>query len=339
MKITVQKPGEAPEMQPARFPRRGHLRRTVAIGLAVLFLLLLSTGGYLLLRPRVQPLSLPTLPTHLSAADLGLSGWQDYRLALPKNALNDPALPPSPRVESSIAPLEDAAGQSLIQQGQLKRGLAYMQAAAQSDPNNLRYNNDYRLALRDHKLYTQEEVFFSQQVQQSKAANTAIGLALAYVDEMRACPRPPDGLVCQAQDSYRSISVLTGILTLHPYNIIARYARGLNDLYWPSLMGHLPQAQVDLEYTVALLHPLGTISSGLAAQAYTALGDVFAKDGQVGKARNVWLNGKLMVHDAGLLNSRLSIPQKQLANQENTQLRGLGVYVETDLAIFWQARG
>jgi tetratricopeptide (TPR) repeat protein len=339
MKATVQNLEAVRAMQPSRFPRRSRRRLRLVIGLAVLVLLLLSTGGYLLLRPRVQPLSLPTLPAHLSVADLGLAGWQDYRLPLPKNALSDPALPSSPRVRSSIALLEDAAGQSLIRQGQLKRGLAYMQAAAQSDPDNLRYSNDYRLALRDHGLYTEEEVFFSQQAQRVRTATVAINLALAYVDEMRSCPRPPDGLVCQAQDSYRSISVLTGVLTQHPYNIIARYARGLNNLYWPTLMGHLPQAQVDLEYSVALLRPLGSISGAFAAQAYTALGDVFAKDGQIEKARNVWLNGMQVVPNSAILSSRLSIPQGQLVNQEDAQLRGLGVPVETDLSIFWQARG
>jgi tetratricopeptide (TPR) repeat protein len=307
------------------------------IVLAVLVLLLAISGGYLLFRPRVQALSLPTLPAHLSKADVGLANWQDYQRPLPTHTLNNPALPQSPQVEQSLALLEDAAGQALVHQGQLTRGFAYLRAAAQADPNNLRYNNDYRLALRNHGRYTDEEAFFSQQAQHVKTDSTAISLALAYVDAMRACPRPPDGLVCQAQDSSHSITVLTGVLKQHPYNVVARYARGLNNLYWPSLMGHLPQAQTDLLYTIALLRPFGSLSSGFPPQAYAALGDVFAKDGQTGKARNVWLNGKRVVSNPSILNSRLAIPQNQLVNEENNQLRGLGVYVETDLAIFWQS--
>lgn len=333
MKLTIHKQSEGLEMSQPRSLRRSRLLRIIAVVLVVL--VIAAVGGYLLL-PRVQPLSLPALPAHLSVADLGLANWQDYRHPLPSNALSSPALPRSPQAVSGLALLEDAAGQSLIQQGQIEQGLAYMRAAAQADPDNLRYNNDYRLALRNHGQYTEEEAFFAQQVQHGKSDATEIGLALSYVDEMRACPKPPDGLVCQAQDSYHSIQILDDVIAHHPYNIIAHYARGLNDLYWPSLMGHLPQAQVDLEYTVALLRPLGSVSSAFPAQAYAALGDVFAKDSQIDKARNVWLNGKLVVPHASILGSRLDIPRSQLVNEENTNLRGLGVYVETDLAIFWQ---
>jgi hypothetical protein len=144
--------------------------------------------------------------------------------------------------------------------------------------------------------------------------------------------------VCQAQLSNRSIDELNIVLTAQPYNIIARYARGLNHLYWPSLMGHLPRAQVDLQYAVALTKPLGLLGFGRAfiPQAYTALGDVFAKDGQVEPARNVWLNGLQVAPNAHLLESRLAIPQNQLVDDENGSLRGLGIPVDTDMAVFWQ---
>jgi len=171
---------------------------------------------------------------------------------------------------------------------------------------------------------------------QHSSPNTLINFALAYVDQMRACPRPPDGLVCQAQNSWSSINTLNGVIAKYPYNIVARFARGLNNLYWPTLMGHLPQAQTDLLYVVALTRPLSSISQAFIPQAYTALGDVFAKDGKVEQARNVWLNGKIVVPDSSLLNARLSIPKDQLVNEENGPLRGLGVPVDTGLAIFWQ---
>ena len=153
---------------------------------------------------------------------------------------------------------------------------------------------------------------------------------------MRSCSAPPDGLVCQAQESSRSINILDTVLAAHPYNVVARFARGLNHLYWPSLMGHLPLAQVDLQYAVALGKLPSAMSSAFAPQAYMALGDVFAKDGQVEKARNVWLNGKAVVSDSSMLDSRLAIATNQLVNEENGPLRGLGVFVDTSLAIFWK---
>jgi tetratricopeptide (TPR) repeat protein len=337
MKLTIQGQAEERQTLPKRFPRRTRWRKAMVIVLPVLALLVAAAGGYLVFRPRVQPLSLPALPAHISAAELGLVNWQDYQRPFPADPLSNPNLPRSPQVSTTLALLQDAAGQALIRQGQLERGLAYLQAATQAEPDNLRYANDYRIALRDHGRYGEEEVFFSHQAQLVSTSNITISLALVYVDEMRACPKPPDGLVCQAQDSSRSISVLDKLLTQHPYNIVARYARGLNHLYWPSLMGHLPKAQVDLQYAVALTRHLGSSGNAFIPLAYAALGDVFAKDGQTDAARNVWLNGKSVTPGASILDSRLGIPQDQLVSEENGPLRGLGVYVDTDLTIFWKS--
>jgi tetratricopeptide (TPR) repeat protein len=319
---------------PARKPSR-RLRRSVIIISSVVLVLLLAAGGYLIFLPRVQPLSLPTLPAHLTPADLGLANWQEYQLPLPPHPLSDSRLPARPQVDASLALLEDAAGQALIQQGQLDQGLAYLQAAAQSSTDDIRYSNDYRIALRDHRRYDDEMKYFSQLAQHDRSATAQINFALTYVDEMRACPAPPDGLVCQAQNSYRSIDVLNSVLAAHPYNIMARFARGLNHLYWPRLMGHLPAAQVDLEYAVALTRPFPAIMRSFVPQAYVALGDVFGKDGQTQAARNVWLNGKEVVSASSLLDARLNIPQDRLTDDENNTIRGLGVPVETDLTIFW----
>ncbi len=339
MKTTVHTDDRAQNTSATSSGPGSRRKRVVMIAaLSTLLVLVVAAGGYWFLNTRVQPLVLPKLPAHLSMSDLGLAGWQQYQQALPANALNDPQLPQTPQVDGRLAPLQDAAGQTLIQQGQLGRGLAYIQAAAQSEPDNLRYANDYRLALRHHGRYGDEEAFFSQQSHVSSSPVVLISLALSYVDEMRSCPKPPDGLVCQAQYSSRSIDVLNGVLAQHPYNIIARYARGLNHLYWPTLMGHLPQSQTDLQFAVALTRLQSTVGSAFTPQAYVALGDVFAKAGQVDKARNVWLNGETVAPGASILKDRLAIPQDQLTNEENGPLRGLGVYVETDVAIFWQGR-
>ena len=196
----------------------------------------------------------------------------------------------------------------------------------------------YRLALRDHRLFQDEQTFFKALAQKTPGVNTNIEYALTYVDLMRSCPKPPDGLVCQAQDSYSSISLLSDILQAHPYNLVARYARGLNHLYWPTLMGHLPKAQQDLQYAVALSHFQAKIGAAFAPQAYVALGDVFAKAGNISVARNAWRNGLNAVtsQEQGLLQQRLAIPQDQLQSMEDNQLRGLGVYVDTDLSLFWR---
>lgn len=297
-----------------------------------------ATIAYLLVNAQVTPLALPSLPAHLSADQIGLAGWQEYQQPLPAHPLENPSLPATPQATSSLALLEDAAGQALVQQGDLTRGLAYLKAAAQAEPDSLRVGNDYRLALRDHRLFQDEQTFFEGLAKKTPTVNTNIEFALTYVDLMRSCPKPPDGLVCQAQNSYSSISILNSVLQAHPYNIVARYARGLNHLYWPTLMGHLPKSQQDLQYAVALSHFQATIGAAFAPQAYVALGDVFAKAGNTGTARNAWRNGLNAVpsQEQGLLQQRLAIPQDQLQAMEDNQLRGLGVYVDTDLSLFWR---
>jgi|GEM_PF-680789 tetratricopeptide (TPR) repeat protein len=327
--------GEMP-VSPGQHRRRW--RHIVLVITLILVVIAATAGGaYLLLRPRVQPLALPAVPSNLSAADLGLAGWQMYQRPLPPDPLANPTLPATPQVNPALAALEDAAGQALIRQGALDRGMAYLRAAVLAAPDNLRFANDYRLALRAHGRYSDEEAFFTWQVQTLKTPDAHLNLALAYVDAMLSCPPPPDGLVCQAQLSYRSISELNTVLAVQPDNIIARYARGLNHLYWPVLMGHLPKAQIDLEYAVALTRPLRALGIGSAfiPQAYAALGDVFAKDGQVQAGRNVWLNGERVAPNAPILQSRLAIPTDQLVNEETGPLRGLGIPVNTDISIFW----
>jgi tetratricopeptide (TPR) repeat protein len=320
-------------------PQRRRIRRWMIFSLIGLLLIIAgSAAAYFILTPQVTPLQMPTLPASLSAAQLGLANWQEYQQPLPTNPLSNPSLPSSPQATGSLALLEDAAGQALIAQSNLTRGLAYLQASVLADPDNMRYGNDYRLALRNHQMYQEEQTFFAALSKKTPGSNVSIEYSLTYVDMMRACPAPPDGLVCQAQNSYSSISILDGVLQQNPYNIIARYVRGLNDLYWPRLMRHLPQAQQDLQYAVALTRFQKSIGSVFLPDAYVALGDVFGKDGNIQAARNVWLNGLLATptQDQALLHQRLAIPQDQVSGQENNQLRGLGVYVDTDLSVFWR---
>jgi tetratricopeptide (TPR) repeat protein len=318
--------------------RRRKDHRIWMIGIVVCVLILLGAFIAYILLDQVPPLALPSVPAHLSASQIGLADWQEYQQLLPAHPLNDSSLPAASQVSSRLALLSDAAGQAFIQQGKLTQGLAYLKAAVLAEPANLRYGNDYRLALRDHQLYQNELDFFSGLAKKVQTPNVNIEYALSYVDLMRSCPKPPDGLVCQAQDSYSSISVLNAVLQKNPYNIIALYARGLNHLYWPSLMGHLPKAQQDLQYAVALTRFQKTIGPLFVPQAYVALGDVFAKANNIKEARNVWLNGLRAVtpSDQALLEQRLAIPQDQLNALENQQLRGLGVYVNTDLSLFWR---
>lgn len=317
--------------------RHSKPRRWMIGAIAGALILIGAAIAYVFLNTQVAPLALPKLPANLSNSQIGLARWQEYQRPLPPHPLDNSLLPTTPQAALGLALLEDAAGQALIKQGNPTRGLAYLKAAVLADPDNLRYGNDYRLALRDNQMYQDELTFFSALAKESQTPNTTIEYALTYVDLMRSCPKPPDGLVCQAQDSYSSISILNGLLQKNPYNIIARYARGLNHIYWPTQMRHLPNAQEDLQYAVALSRSQAKIGSAFAPQAYVALGDVFAKAGDIKVARNVWLNGlnAVSTREQTPLKQRLVIPQDQLTPMENQQLRGLGVYVNTDLSLFW----
>lgn len=334
MNSAIQPESSTPAVEAVPAKRSRTRQRLLVILGIVVAIIVVAVASYFAFIPRVQPLTLPQIPANVSTADLGLENWQTYQKTI-ANPLQDPSLPAQPVVDQQLAAIQDAAGMALIKAGKLDQGLAYLKAAAEADPDNLRITNDYRLSLRDQKRYTDEEAFFSDLQKKHNTLNVSIHLALSYVDEMRSCPKPPDGLVCQAQFSTRSIDLLNTLLSQHEYNVIARYARGLNHLYWPRLMGHLAGSQADLQYSVALLPLLKGISTEFGDDAYTALGDVFGKDGKPDEAQNVWRNGIQVIPNSELLKSRLNIPHDQIEDQETGPIRGLGVYVETDIALFW----
>ena len=157
MESAISQPTQQATSQHSSRTKRPWYRRPFLIGSLIFVILVLSgAGGYILFLPKVQPLSLPHLPTHLTMADLGLGDWQNYQQPFPTDPLHAPDLPTTPQINAQLAPLQNAAGLALIKQQQITHGLAYLQAAVISSPDNLRYANDYRIALRNQKLFDEE---------------------------------------------------------------------------------------------------------------------------------------------------------------------------------------
>ena len=129
--------------------------------------------------------------------------------------------------------------------------VSHTKAAVQADPDNLRYSNYYQWRYATINSID-ESNFFSALSKQRSIANITIEVALSYVDMMRSCSTPPDGLVCQAQILQTALLAYWIKCSRIIHIILLPTMHGLYHLYWPTLMGHLPKAQVDLQYAVAL---------------------------------------------------------------------------------------
>jgi hypothetical protein len=110
MKLDTQPTSSNPVKLFTKNRKRISTKKLIALStIVVLVLLLFSFGGYLLLRPQVQPLQLPNVPAHLSMSDLGLADWQKYQQPDPKDPLLQPTLPATPQATPALAQLENAA--------------------------------------------------------------------------------------------------------------------------------------------------------------------------------------------------------------------------------------
>jgi hypothetical protein len=176
----------------------------------------------------------------------------------------------------------------------------------------------------------------------SNSPETQLQLGLSYVDFMLR----EGGRETKARLSSHSIEALTAAIDQKPYFVAARYARGLNYLYWPAIAGRLPLAVTDLKTCVALTkqlpwHPRAQIF----AEAYVALGDAYVKLSEMaisfGHRRDLiaiakywWREGLIEYPDNGEMQSRLNLASEDLVAYVESA-RAIETYINTDLNLLW----
>jgi len=132
--------------------------------------------------------------------------------------------------------------------------------------------------------------------------------ALAYVDHV-----PGHSLFRQGWLSTRSMDHMSKVLELDPEDWTAYYIRGLNGLYWPTSFRKLPKSIKDLKVCIALSGkmPIGLLQP-YHVLAYIALGDAYAKKGEIEMARKTYL-GAADLFESNKINRRLEMDSDELS--------------------------
>ncbi|SDN47562.1 hypothetical protein SAMN04488137_4600 [Fictibacillus solisalsi] len=221
----------------------------------------------------------------------------------------------------------------LIKEGKYNQASQLLKKIVKLKPNQWVYLNELRiLALKENKtddfLKTMEAIPQTYEVRMNEA--------LAYVDYLQT---PGMGTANLGQKSAQSINLLNEIIKENKHDLLAHYARGLNNLYWPLGLKRTNKAIQDLTYCVAVEKEFGGDKFPFWALFYVALGDALVKDGQQKEGQAVWKQGYKKYPHSSELEKRQGLDEKkafQLVKEE----RGIDGFQQpdksiSDLSIIW----
>jgi hypothetical protein len=214
-----------------------------------------------------------------------------------------------------------------IGKGDERGGIELLEASVRDDPGNLVLGNTLRMEVMKLQrkwlaanaangesdlrfpdyLQDQPAQFLRGMVNTTASREMKLQLALALVDHMLLFP----ALEIKAPASVEAMEILTGILENREANeafyVPALFARGLNHLYrpfnlvWPEhVAAPANAASKDIGLAVAVGRKIGAGSPELKAELSLALGDAYAKEGNLSLARSWWQIANNMAHDAAL---------------------------------------
>ncbi|UFJ42426.1 hypothetical protein LOK74_08050 [Brevibacillus humidisoli] len=285
------------------------------------------------------PYALPEISETITQEQLNLVFAEEQEVASRKMDKQEAerGLPQSmDRLEPDQAPYAYYYGLSLLEEDR-EQALAYLGAAVQAVPTNLVYSTDYRIALTRENGYQEALDFFAALDQ--NVPEVKLQTALVYVDMLQ---EKGVGTAWLGQRSTLSIRELNQILEQNPNDWLAHYARGLNNLYWPSGLQRIDKAVQDLSFCLAALKQLGDQSFPFWPQLYEAYGDALVKSGDTSAGYAVWKDGLRHYPDAEGLKQRVDAGEEQ-AMELVKQIRGIDSFQPpapeiTDLSIIWNQK-
>jgi tetratricopeptide (TPR) repeat protein len=213
-----------------------------------------------------------------------------------------------------------------LESNDLMAAVQHLESAVAGDPDNVRYANDYRMAVIRSKQFDRSLQFFEKlAAEHPKLANLHLNFGFAYVDKI-----PAAGSITQVILANNALNEFSKAVELDP-SWIAYYTRGASYLFWPKIFNRAPMGVADLEKALAIVKkgPRHTYY----AKTYIAMGDGLWKTDQLEPARTAWQEGLKEFPDNPALKTRLSLQGDELkkliedqfdpSNRVDTNLREL----------------
>ena len=107
----------------------------------------------------------------------------------------------------------------------------------------------------------------------------------------------------------------------------------MNHLHWPRALRHSADAARDLERAVSL-QAEADAPADWHLRTWVALGQAYAKDGEVDKARDAWRRGLGVFPDAEELQSYLAIRDDDAVREKVEDARSLEQPIDTDIRFY-----
>jgi tetratricopeptide (TPR) repeat protein len=177
--------------------------------------------------------------------------------------------------------------------------LTPLEAAVAADPESLKNESEYRMAVIQAAAYERALDFYQKLVaDHPQSAQAALNYGYAYVDKI-----PASGSITQVILANTALGWFTKSVELQR-TWLALYTRGNSYLYWPKVFGRAPLGVADLEAAVKLAKTLP--KRAVYARAYVALGEGYWKIDEIDKARAAWTEGEKLFPDNPQLKALLA---------------------------------
>ena len=206
--------------------------------------------------------------------------------------------------------------------------LSKLEASLSSEPDNLRYGNDYRRITVQAKAHDRCIKFFEKLVAENPtAANALFNLGLAYVDKMAV-----SGAITRVILAHYALRYFTKSIEQRP-TLLALYTRGGSYLYFPRILGYAKLGVADLE--MALQMKKEEKRRPYHAQIYMTLGDGYYIIDEFEKAKSTWREGLAEFPEDPELKARLARDGDELKAYVFAYLDP-NKKIDTDLEEMWR---
>ena len=207
--------------------------------------------------------------------------------------------------------------------------LPLFEAALGSDPDNLRYANEYRKAVIRTREYDRAIGFFEKLTQaHPQAAFAWLNYGYTYVDKI-----PAAGSITQVILANNALTQFSKSIEIRK-SWIALYTRGNSYLYWPKVFGRAPLGVADLEAAVDMAKKEPK-KKKVHVRAWVALGDGYWKTDQPEKAKATWREGLALYPGEPQLEARIAKNGEELEAYIQEQLDP-NKRVDTSLEALWE---